>query len=152
MEITFVRDGKGRTCRWVALRPPRTRVPGPAMAIGRDLPHDLVTFVVEDALGITDGFWGCVAAGATFRSLDRARTPQGARVIREHADALDDAEQRVNEVYAAWRRGGPSPCTAELDRMLARWRALPADEELVVVWRHPAPNATGKRRRSNARL
>ena len=41
----------GRTCAWTALRPPRTVVPGPAMAAGGDLPHDLYTFVIEGALG-----------------------------------------------------------------------------------------------------
>jgi hypothetical protein len=50
------------------------------MAAGGDLPHDLVTFVIEDALAIEHGFWGCVAAGATFRTLGRRRTPQGREV------------------------------------------------------------------------
>lgn len=40
------------------------------MAAGGDLPHDLYTFVIEDALGIEYGFriWGCIAAGATFKN------------------------------------------------------------------------------------
>ncbi|MEZ5227546.1 MAG: hypothetical protein R2710_12950 [Acidimicrobiales bacterium] len=61
MDVTFRRQG--RTCGWTALRPPRTVVPGPSMAAGADLPHDLYTFVIEDALGIEHGFWGCVAEG-----------------------------------------------------------------------------------------
>ena len=65
MEITFRKVGRG--CAWTALRPPRTTVPGPTMAAGGDLPHDLYTFVIERALGMTHGFWGCVAEGATFR-------------------------------------------------------------------------------------
>ena len=32
------------------------------MAAGGDLPHDLYTFVIEDALDIEHGFWGCLAA------------------------------------------------------------------------------------------
>lgn len=152
MEIRFVKDGKGRTCRWVALRPPRSRVAGPAMAVGGDLPHDLFTFVIEDALGITDGFWGCVAAGATFRSLDRARTPQGVDVIRRHAGALDHAERRVNDVYGAWRRGAPTACSDALDAMLARWRGVDEGAELVVTWPHPVLTASGNRRRRRARL
>src|SRR5690606_41112188 len=75
MRVTFHKRGRG--CGWTALRPPRTVVPGPTMAAGGDLPHDLYTFVIEYALGIEHGFWGAVAAGATFRSLGRKRTPQG---------------------------------------------------------------------------
>ena len=90
MVVTFRRQGRG--CSWTALRPPRTIVPGPTMAAGGDLPHDLYTFVIEDALGIEYGFWGCVAAGATFKTLGRKRTPQGKAVIARHPDDLDAAE------------------------------------------------------------
>jgi hypothetical protein len=116
------------------------------MAAGGDLPHDLATFVIEQALGIEHGFWGCVAAGATFRSLGRKRTPQGKAVIDRHLDALDAAEARVNEVYFAWRRGEPTEVDADLDAMLEQWRALGQGEELVVSW-DPAPRVrTGRRR------
>lgn len=134
MEVRFARDAKGRTCSWVALRPPRTLVPGPSMAVGGDLPHDLATFVIEQALGIEHGFWGCVAAGATFRSLGRKRTPQGKAVIGGHLEELDEAERRVNEVYFAWRRGEPTEVDAELDAMLERWRQVGNGEELVLEW------------------
>ena len=100
-----------------ARRPPRTVVPGPTMAAGGDLPHDLYTFVIEDALGIEYGFWGCVAAGATFKTLGRKRTPQGKAVIADHADDLDAAEARVNEIYFAWRAGEPTPLDHRLDSM-----------------------------------
>lgn len=124
----------GRTCGWEALRPPRSRVPGSTMAAGGDLPHDLMTFVVEDGLGLEHGFWGCVAAGATFRTLGRKRTEQGKAVIRHHIDDLDQAEAMVNEIYFAWRRGEPTELDAELNAMLARWRALPEGGQLAVEW------------------
>ena len=142
VEITFTKGKGGRTCSWRALRPPRTTVPGPAMAAGGDVPHDLATYVVEAALGIEHGFWGCVADGATFQSLGRKRTPQGRAVIARHAAALDEAEVRVNDAYFAWRRGEPSPAAAELDAMLVRWRALDEHESLVVSW-PPAPLSEG---------
>lgn len=142
MVITFGRQA--RVCTWRALRPPRTVVPGSSMALGADLPHDLSTFVIERALGIEHGFWGCVAAGATFRSLGRKRTPQGRAVIANNVDELDDAERRVNAVYFAWRRGEPTPVDGELDAMLARWRALTEGDELVVEW----PPARPARHRS----
>ena len=133
MRITFRRIG--RACAWTALRPPRSVVPGPTMAAGGDLPHDLYHFVIEDALDLEFGFWGCVAHGATFSTLGRKRTPQGKAVIAEHRDELDDAEATVNDIYFAWRAGRPTPLDHELDAMLERWRALPEGDELVVDWR-----------------
>jgi hypothetical protein len=129
MLVTFTKGP--RTCSWQALRPPRTRVPGSTMAAGGDLPHDLVTFVVEHELGLAHGFWGCVANGATFRSSPRKRTPQGKDVITRHRADLDDAERRVNAMWRAWRAGRP---VAPLDAMLDRWRRLDDGESLVVEW------------------
>ncbi len=134
MVVRFRKTGRGRACAWEALRPPRTRVPGPVMAAGPDVPHDLATFVIEDALGIELGFWGCVAAGATFRSLGRKRTPQGTTVIREHVGELDAAEERVNREFFAWRAGETTEAGPALDAMLERWRALPDDGALEVEW------------------
>jgi hypothetical protein len=104
------------------------------MATGADVPHDLATFVIEQALGIEHGFWGCLADGATFRRLGRARTPQGKAVIDRHADELERAEQIVNEIHFGWRAGRPTPADAELDAMLECWRALGEGEELRLEW------------------
>ena len=104
------------------------------MAAGADLPHDLYTFVIEDALGLEHGFWGCVAAGATFRTLGRKQTPQGTAIIARHLHQLDEAEAKVNEIYFAWRDGAPTPLDDALDTALARWRDLPDGGELVVEW------------------
>lgn len=105
------------------------------MAAGVDLPHDLYTFVIEDALGLDRGFWGCVAAGATFKTLGRKQTPQGRAVIARHLDELDAAEARVNEIYFAWKVGTPTELDAELDAMLVRWRAVPDGGDLPLTWR-----------------
>ena len=107
------------------------------MAAGADLPHDLATLVIEDALHIERGFWGCVAAGATFKTLGRKRTPQGKALIARHRVDLDAAEARVNELYFAWRAGHSTPVDAELDSMLERWRSLPDGGELVLQWLGP---------------
>jgi hypothetical protein len=101
------------------------------MAAGADLPHDLVTFVVEQDLGIDHGFWGSVAEGATFRSLPRKRTPQGRAVIARNRPALDEAEHRVGDAYRAWRAGRGNEA---LDAMLERWRRLDEGESLVLEW------------------
>lgn len=132
--MSFRKVDGGRLCRWDAVRAKRTRVPGPTMAAGRHLPHDLSTFVVEAELGLAHGFWGCVAQGATFRSLPRRRTEQGRRVIRDHVADLGEAEVRVNAEVQAWLRGRRPPSAHALDAMLVRWRALPPDEALVLRW------------------
>lgn len=132
MTIAFRRQG--RACAWTAVRPPRTVVPGPTMAAGGDLPHDLYHYVIEASLGIEFGFWGCVAQGATFKTLGRKRTPQGNAVVDQHRAELADAEQRVNDVYFDWRAGRPTPVDDELDTMLRRWQALDEGDELVLEW------------------
>jgi hypothetical protein len=129
----------------VALRPPRTTVPGSTMAAGAHVPHDLAGFVVEQALDVRHGFWGCVAEGATFRSLGRRRTQPGRALVRAHAGDLDDAERRVNAAVQAWLAGAPTPATTALDDALARWRALPEGGELVLTWATP-PRQGGRRR------
>ena len=148
MVVTFSRDGRG--CSWRALRPPRTIVPGPTMAAGGDLPHDLYTFVIEAALGIEYGFWGCVASGATFKTLGRKQTPQGRVVITSHLDDLDAAERRVNDIYFGWRAGQATPLDSELDSMLLRWRTLSEGEALVLTWstNDPAAHRRQRSRRS----
>lgn len=115
------------------------------MAAGGDIPHDLVTFAIEQALGIEHGYWGCVADGATFRTLGRRRTPQGRAVIERHLAELDEAERRVNEIYFTWRRGGATQIDDELDTMLRRWREVPRGGELVLDWtRAPVRHRGGR--------
>ena len=104
------------------------------MAAGADLPHDLATFVIEQTLGIRHGFWGCIADGATFRTVGRKRTPHGKAVIDRHADELARAERTVNEIHFGWRAGRPTRADAELDAMLERWRELDEGAELQLEW------------------
>ncbi len=134
VEVRFQDVDDGRLCRWDAVRGKRTKVPGPTMAAGRTLPHDLSTFVVEADLGLAHGFWGCVVAGATFRSLPRRRTPQGRAVIRAHVADLDRAEALVGAEVRTWLRGGRPAVAAALDAMLVRWRSLPPDGRSVLRW------------------
>ena len=66
------------------------------MALGRGgLPHDLIQMIVEGSVGIERGFWGSVAAGATFKSTGRKRTKPGRAVIVSNRDAVAQAEQIV---------------------------------------------------------
>lgn len=144
MIITFVKTGRG--CAWTARRPPRTVVPGPTMAAGGDLPHDVYTYVIEHALGLEFGFWGCVAAGATFKTLGRKRTAQGREIIDRHRRHLEAAEVQVNEIYFDWKAGRPTVLDDELNAMLGRWRALPDGGELVVEWPAASPRRSTSKR------
>src|SRR6476661_10050244 len=66
---------------------------------GADLPHDLVHAVVETALPLADGVWGCVADGVVWSSMRHVsgrRPPHAAersnRLKRERVTAVQRAE------------------------------------------------------------
>jgi hypothetical protein len=135
VRVTFRKLREERLTTWDAVRGKRTRVPGASMALGRgDLPHDLVQLVVEGMLGITDGFWGSVASGATFKSTGRKRTRPGRRIIAANREALRTAEQRVGAEVAQWEKGARTPVGTALDDMASRWRNLGDREPLVIEW------------------
>jgi hypothetical protein len=133
--VTFYKLVERRLSTWDAVRGKRTRVAGPTMALGRgDLPHDLVQFIVEAALGIEHGFWGCVAQGASFRSLRRKRTKPGRAVIAVHRTELDVAEHLVAEHFARWKAGAPTPAAEPLASIGRAWRALGDGGTLTLRW------------------
>jgi hypothetical protein len=134
MQIMFYKADNGRLCTWTAMPLNRKRFQGTTMASGRDLPHDLATFVVESTLGLQHGFWNLLAHGATFKSVGRRRTKPGQQLIRAHREALNATEHVVNAYVAAWRTGSPTPVGPALAAMFARWRALPLEGELRVDW------------------
>src|ERR1017187_2270856 len=104
MQVTFYKLDDGRLCSWKAVPNKRKRFQGTTMASGRDLPHDLAQFVIEDTLCLPHGFWGLLANGATFKGVPgRCRTQPGQQLIRTHGEALHAAEHLVNAHVAAWR-------------------------------------------------
>jgi hypothetical protein len=111
------------------------------MASGRDLPHDLAQFVVEQGLGLEHGFWGVLAQGGSFKSVPgRRQTQPGRQITREHQAELGRAEAIVNAHVNAWKTGTATPVGAALDAMLVRWRALALGDELRLNW-----NVQGRR-------
>ncbi|QGG94540.1 hypothetical protein [Actinomarinicola tropica] len=146
MEIRFWTDDKRRSCTWEAVRSSGTRLRGPTMAAGGDVPHDLATLVVEAALHIEHGFWGCLAEGATFRGISRRRTDRGKGVIRAHLADLDAAEERVNAEHFGWRRGDTVEAGDALDDALDAWRVLQPGDELVLHWPPPEWSARSRPR------
>jgi hypothetical protein len=121
---------------------------------GQAIPHDLVHLVVESALGIDDGFWGAIAAGATFGGFEatdrRAHRTPGRKVLARRGPALGAAELLVAGIYRTWaglpvHRGLPETrlgidearrdraCRA-LDEAKAMWDALPVDASITRAW------------------
>jgi hypothetical protein len=141
MQVAFYKAGEGRLCGWTAAPPRRRRFTGTTMASGRDLPHDLAQFVVEQWLGLEHGFWGVLAQGGSFKSVPgRRQTQPGRQITREHQAELGRAEAIVNAHVNAWKTGTATPVGAALDAMLVRWRALALGDELRLNW-----NVQGRR-------
>ena len=66
------------------------------------IPHDLAHFVVEKTLGLQNGFWGNIAGGAVFKSMDYLggrRKPKAAErsqsLLKTNGVALNEAEALV---------------------------------------------------------
>jgi hypothetical protein len=78
------------------------------------------------------GIWW--RTGPPSRAWGAARPCPGAKLITDHRAELNEAEEIVNAHVAAWRDGDPTPVGPAVDAMLARRRALPVGEELLLEW------------------
>src|SRR5206468_3650450 len=118
----------------------KTRIEGSHLGSDpRHLPHDIVTLVVERELGLTDGFFGTVAAGGTFRSMRKRRHAAGKAAIAKNRPGIRSAEGLVGRTWSAWLAGQPTPCSETLDAALDAWRALAPGDTLTLHWPdHPA--------------
>jgi hypothetical protein len=106
------------------------------MPIGRGrIPHDLAHMATENHFGITDGFWGLLARGATFdHGTDQRRTTRGRQLIRDHRDGLRAAEALGNEHHFRWLMGQPTPVADTFERLARRWEDLADGGTLTVRW------------------
>ena len=135
MRVTFFKFVENRCSYWEAVRAKRSKVPGTPMALGRGgMPHDLLQMLVEGTVGIADGFWGSVAAGATFKSTGRKRTKPGRAVIAHNRFGIDRAEHVVGEHLRRWTQGEPTACAEVLNSYAGRWAALDDREGLAIEW------------------
>ena len=117
---------------------------------GEALPHELVHFVVERAMGIRFGFWGLLAHGAdltavmTFNARSpRTVSPPTDPLVIEHLDELLEAERLVAGLYQLGAGEtldhGVDPVQAagirqEIDALNALWQELAIGEVLRVSW------------------
>ena len=128
MRVVFQKHKRG-LCRWTAYPPKRRPVSaGGGGSTGKcPLPHDLAQLIVERELGLEFGFWGCVAHGATFRTLvggGRKRTEPGVAFIRAHAAEIDEAEHLFHRHVGWWLTGSPTPARAALNQTLEQWASI----------------------------
>jgi hypothetical protein len=92
MDILFRRSVDGRQTTLVTRRD-GVRLSVPVFGKLDPLPHDLAHYVIEQELGLPNGFWGSVAAGAIFEGMLilEGRQPPHAR---ERSRAIMKAHHR----------------------------------------------------------
>ncbi|HEX4019168.1 MAG TPA: hypothetical protein VHX15_20700 [Frankiaceae bacterium] len=141
MRVEFYRNDEARVSSWDAFLGKRSHVPGATMALGRGLiSHDLAQYVIEATTGYEHGFWGLLAAGATFKSTGRRRTKPGRGVIATHRQELLASEQLAGLHLDAWQRGQVTPVTACLTLASQQFQALRPNERLAFTW----PSSSGQ--------
>jgi hypothetical protein len=145
VRVVFCKDERA-LCWWTAYPPKRRPITSNGGRAGRGLPHDLAQFLVERDRHHRYGFWGCLAEGATFRSLvksGRKRTRPGTAVIAAHVEELDAAESDANFHVGLWRNGRPTPLAALLDDYRRQWLHLRPGDTLELEF---TPAVVGRRR------
>jgi hypothetical protein len=126
---------------------------------GTNPPHDLVHHVVEMSLGIADGFWGLIAAGAhpdDFVADDRASLRQAEAIAGalatamvspdiSDADVVADIDRLAQMADVPVPEGLTEPRIRQLRLSVAlasrRWAALSPGEAVVV---EGTPGRTGQ--------
>jgi hypothetical protein len=153
MELLFIKRSNGWHEIHVRGRRKGPDLRRPPRETGPTLPHDLVHAAVEKALGLRDGFWDAVDAGATFDDFEPLMKTRhrrsGLEPLARLGPAVMPAELAVSWAHRAWSgqrtqgRGlGTCPLTPAqlrraadaLDHWHARWVALAEGESLTVRW------------------
>lgn len=142
MQITFVRSSEWR-CYSVAERDDGVSLRVPGYGHINPLPHDLTHYMIERELGLRQGFWGSVAAGAIFPGMAvlAGRQPphaaeRGQRIIKENGAEVGRSELLAgafSEIVAQNLDRHPAVAIARLadaQGVLGR-RALPIDAAAV---------------------
>lgn len=86
MKVHFIRSGERRYSMRIEREGAPVLVMDPAPGFDPDLPHDMVHFVVEAALGLKTGVFGQIAAGGDAGSF-RVETADGALSAKERQRA-----------------------------------------------------------------
>ena len=147
MKVHFIRSGERRYSMRIEREGAPALVMDPAPGFDPDLPHDMVHFVVEAALGLKAGVFGQIAAGGDAGSFHveaggalsakerqraaRKQVAKGAKLIKSQGREGELSELAAFLFDVAWR-SGQRPDTAAQRAALGeaeRTRAsLSADE------------------------
>ncbi len=112
MHLTFEHDPRGE-CRTLIRRADGAEFELTSYSRKQVVPHDLVHAVVERELGIPDGIYGCIAAGAVFSSMAQTggKKRHDAKVRSERilktATGIGISEALVGVFFYAYERDRP---------------------------------------------
>ena len=123
---------------------------------GTALPHDIRHLIVERELGVTDGLWGGIAAGAVVKNMRLQRAELLADLVESVAALDDPTPDEIRRLTAAKlavvRDAAPSPealataaCALQVEA--ARWARLRPGEELRYEWPSPRGSVPRQARR-----
>ena len=128
MILTFTRRGKS-TYSTLARRDDGVTLAVPSFDRTAPLPHDLAHSVVERELGLDEGFWGCVAAGALFPGIQVVsgrRPPHAAArsqaIIRAAGQHGTEAEVFVATLLSIVHQGLDADSPAARALLSRTWR------------------------------
>jgi hypothetical protein len=142
VKITFVRTVGARDRVYVE-RVDGTTASWSFPTYGDAPPHDLVHLIVEAELGISDGLWARVAAGADLATINAQADRNGGTLAEKYA-ALGDGVLRSEQAAAAlaphaepaaWiDPAALARARARLDEIAIAWRALVPKGALAFTW------------------
>lgn len=163
MRVVFQRTGERRYAVVVEVAGQAAQTMNPAPGFDPHIPHDLVHYVVEAALGLESGVFGRAASGGgTFypaqtatnareqarKRRKQARREQGLRRERANEEQLATSERIAYLSDIAWRHGQgqrpdptfapPSSPISALDAERIQ-RVLSVLNELAPQWHQLAP-------------
>jgi hypothetical protein len=151
MDILFRQSGHHREAT-VVMRHDGVRLSVPVYGKLDPIPHDLAHYVIERELGLQDGFWASVAAGAIFGGMAilKGRQPPHARersraLMKANHQGILFAEVVVDAVMRAVKGEplGVDPLPVESPVVRSRSRAerdalivrlLPAMQAMCAWW------------------
>jgi hypothetical protein len=160
MDIRFIRS-TNRQDQTIVTRQDGVRLSVPVFGPLEPIPHGLAHYVVEKELGLRDGLWASIAAGAILEGMKviSGRQPphakersQAIQLANHHGIML--AELAVGIVLDTIKGkplhsiGSPTMSLTSredyvalirktrpaMEAMIARWQAIPMGETLVVSW------------------
>lgn len=141
LEVSFVRR-RGKRDRVYVHRSDGTMTGWDFPSYGDGLPHDMCHLVVEDELGLVDGFWGLVEQGVDVALVDNQATlVRNGASLGEHVGTdltgLVEAEVAVAALAPGIGAAGPGtggklPPSATPDAVAAIHRRL---RVLATEWR-----------------